>query len=206
MIAGDPVAALSRVAGAAHEYRVTSVTGDALSLRPFFPLYDRRTAVYFKTFTPARWTAEGGAYLAAEAARAELSRRTVDVFHIGEQQPEHDHEFGSTRSEATQFYGKSGRSLGEGESLWFRVARRPGPSVLQLTYVWYETDREVEIAVDDEVIAVDRRPKPPTEDWVVVDYPLPPARGPGSEVRVTARKGGITLYGVRVLSAASERT
>jgi hypothetical protein len=205
MTEADPVTSLVRVEGAAHEYRATSVTGDALSLRPFFPLYDRRTAVYFKTFTPARWAAERGGYLAAEAARAELARRTVDVFHIGEQQPEHDHEFGSTRSEATQFYGKSGRSLGQGESLWFRVARRPGPEVLQLTYVWFEIDREIEIAVDGKVVAIERLPKPPKDDWVMVDYPLPSAVAPGSQVRITARKGGFTLYGVRVLGTGPEQ-
>ena len=85
----------------------------------------------------------------------------------------------------------------------FRIARRPGPSNLQLTYAWWETDREVEIQVDGETIAVERRPRSPTEDWVVVDYPLPPTAEPKSEVKIIARKGGIQIFGVRVMSASA---
>lgn len=196
---GSPAAALAPNPGHAHEYNATDVLGGQLALKPFFPLYDRRTAVYFKAFTPAGWASERDDYLAAEATRVELARRTIDVFHIGEQQPEQDHAFTATRSDAGEFYGKSSRSLPEGESMSFRIARRPGPSVLQLTYVWWEVDREAEIQVDGKTIAVERRTRPPTDDWVVVDYPLPPTSGRESEVRIHARSGGITIYGVRVL-------
>jgi DUF1680 family protein len=202
---GDASARLTPVARRAHEYSATDALGGPLALRPFFPLYDRRTAVYFKTFTPADWAAQRGGYLAAAAARADLARRTIDVFHIGEQQPELDHAFRSTRSEAGQFYGKSSRNLPPGESLSFRVERRAGPSILQLTYVWFEDDREVEIQVDGETIAVERRTRPPTDDWVVVDYPLPPTSEATSEVRIIARSGGISIYGVRVLAVGNDQ-
>jgi DUF1680 family protein len=195
----EPRKALWPVMPDAHRYEATDVLGNKLTLKPFFPLYDRRTAVYFKTFTPARWAEQRDAYLRAEAVRADLARRTIDVFHIGEQQPEQDHQFGSTKSEAGQFFGKSSRAIKAGESMWFRIARRPGLSSLQLTYVWWETDREIEIEVDGKTIAIERRPKPPKDDWVVVDYPLPPTNAPSSRVRIKAKKGGITVYGVRVM-------
>ncbi|MEO7188433.1 MAG: glycoside hydrolase family 127 protein [Sphingomicrobium sp.] len=200
LVDGAPAAALMPVAGAAHQYRAAHVLGGEFRLRPFFPMYDRRTAVYFKSFTVASWSAERDAYLAAEAVRADLARRTIDVFHIGEQQPEQDHAFTATKSEADQFFGKSSRRISLGESMTFRVARRPGPSVLQLTYVWFEIDREIEIQVDGKTIAVERRTKPPKDDWVVVDYPLVPTGAPLSEVRIKATKGDIAIYGVRVLA------
>ena len=53
-------------------------------------------AVYFQTFTPAAWAVQGQDYLAAEALRADLARRRVDVFHIGEMQPERDHALAAT--------------------------------------------------------------------------------------------------------------
>jgi DUF1680 family protein len=198
---GEPVSALAR--RGPHEFAAQDVLGEALTLRPMTPLYDRRTAVYLKAFSPESWAAGRPAYLAAEAARADLVRRTIDVFHIGEQQPEIDHGFRSTKSEVGHFYGKISRSLPQGETMSFRIARRPGPSNLHLTYVWWETDREVEIQVDGETIAVERRPRPPTDDWVVVDYPLPPTAEPNSEVKIVARKGSIQIFGVRVMSASA---
>ena len=56
----------------------------------------------------------------------------------------------------------------------FRMARRPGPSALRVTYIGFETDRTFEIWVDGEKIAVERRPGPGGSEWVDVDYPLPP--------------------------------
>lgn len=201
VVASDPVQSLQPGA-APHEYRAKHLLGGTLALKPFFPLYDRRTAVYFKTFTPARWAAESRAYLAAEAERAEIARRTVDVFYIGEQQPEQDHAFGSTRSEATQFFGKSARKLPAGESMWFKIARRSGPATLQLTYWGWDTDREIEIAVDGKLVATERRGPPGKHDWVVVDYPLAATAKGASDVRITARKGDAVIYGARLMSDA----
>lgn len=203
---GAPIAALNPVAGAAHEYRAAHVLGGELRLKPFFPMYDRRTAVYFRSFTAASWAAERDAYLAAEAIRSDLARRTIDVFHIGEQQPEQDHSFSATKSEAGQFFGKSSRRISAGESMTFRVRRGPRNSVLQLTYVWFEIEREIEIQVDGKTIAIERRTKPPKDDWVVVDYPLPSTDRVTSDVRIVATKGDIAIYGVRVLEMASVQT
>ena len=198
---GEPVAALA--ARGPHEYAAQDVLGEPLTLRPMFPLYDRRTAVYLKAFSPESWATGRPAYLAAEAARIELARRTIDSFHIGEQQPEVDHGFRSTKSEVSHFYGKISRSLPAGETMSFQIARRPGSSNLQLTYVWWEVDRELEIQVDGKTIAVERRTRSPKDDWVVIDYPLPPTNKPTSDVRILARKGSIQIFGVRVMSASA---
>lgn len=196
---GDPKHVLQPVAGTRHQFLADHLLGGKLVLKPFSPMYDRRTAVYFKTFTPARWAAESTAYLAAEAERAELARRTVDVFYIGEQQPEQDHGFGSTRSEATQFYGKSARKLPAGESMWFRMGRRPGPAILQLTYWGWDTGREIEIQVDGKTVAIERREPPGKHDWVTADYPVPATAQASSQVRITAKKGDALIYGARLL-------
>ncbi|QIK79594.1 glycoside hydrolase family 127 protein [Sphingomonas piscis] len=200
-VEGDALAAL--VPAADGSFRVRHVLGQDMTLRPFFPLYDRRTAVYFKTFTPASWAADGAAFLAAEKARAELASRTIDLFHIGEQQPEQDHGFTSTKSEVGTFYGKTSRNISEGGSISFKVARTKAPSVLQLTYVWWERDRTMDIFIDGKLIATELRPRTEKDDWVVVDYPLPATDNPQSEVRLVARKGSIQVFGVRVLQTTA---
>jgi hypothetical protein len=39
----------------------------------------------------------------------------------------------------------------------------------------------------------------------VVDYPLPPTSEATSEVRIIARSGGISIYGVRVLAVGNDQ-
>lgn len=46
-------------------------------LRPFYPLYVLRTGIYFKTLTAESWATDKTAYLAAQAARADVGRETL---------------------------------------------------------------------------------------------------------------------------------
>ncbi len=201
-IEGDPVTALRPAPGEPHRYRLTPILGEERTLAPFFAMYDRRTAVYFDSFTAARWTAEREAYLAAEAARADLARRTADIFHIGEMQPERDHGFESTRSEPGTFFGRNSRKLFAGEHMRFRMARHPGPAILQVTYWGHDIDRVAEITADGQSIAVERRPGPRKGEWVTVDYPLPASERPSVDIGFAARKGDTVVYEVRVVTPA----
>ena len=202
---GTPEAALTPIAGATHRYRITDVLGHKREVGPFFPMYDRRTAVYFRTFTPDSWAAGKDAYLAGEAERADLVRRTIDIFHIGEQQPEVDHALVAASGKAGEFYGRHNRAIPEGSSVRFTLARRPGPALLQLTYWGRDTGRTVEIEVDGKLVATEKRQQPSAEEWVVVDYPLPPTSGATSTVKLTARKGDAVIYGVRSLEPAGPK-
>ncbi|AJP72507.1 glycoside hydrolase family 127 protein [Sphingomonas hengshuiensis] len=196
---GNPEGTLRAQPGA-HRYQLAPVLGPAVELSPFYAMYDRRTAVYFKTFTEARWAADKDAYLAAEAERADLVRRTIDIFHIGEMQPERDHALTATGGAPGEFYGRKSRRLPAGQSLRFRIARRAGPSVLQITYWGDDIDRVAEISADGTPIATERRAGPKRSDWVVRDYPLPPTTTASSEIAIRALQGDSVLYGVRVIA------
>lgn len=200
LVAAEATGALEPVAGEPHRYRATTIFGDRLELSPFFPLYDRRTAVYFQRFTPAGWAQAKPAFLAAEDARQDLLRRTIDLFHIGEAGPERDHDFAATGGSAGQFYGKFNRNLPEGETMRFRVARRPGASVLRLLWFGYDTNREIAIFADGAPVAVERLPGPGSADWVTTEYPLPATDAASSIVELRAVKGAATVYGVRVIA------
>lgn len=194
---GEPRAALIALADKPHHYRATDVLGQQHDIVPFYPLYDRRAAVYFRTFTPDQWASGRTAYMAAEAKRADLARRTIDIFHIGEMQPERDHGFTATGGQSGEFYGKKNRSLPEGAEMRFTIARRPGPATLQITYWGNDTNREMRIAVDGREIAIERREKRLQGEWLVVDYPLSPTTASRSTVTLTGLKGNSAIYGIR---------
>ena len=199
IVAEDGIGALQRVGDKPHHFRVTTALGRELELKPFFPLYDRRTAVYFRSFTPAQWAESKDAFIAEEAARVDLIRRTVDIFYIGEMQPERDHGFEASGGYPGLFYGRHNRSLPQGESMRFRMARRPGPSALRVAYIGHDTDRTFEIWVDGQQVAVERRLGPGKSDWLEIDYPLPPTRESQSVVEFRAIEGTAVLYEVRVI-------
>lgn len=201
LVQNDSRSALTALPDRPHHYRATDVLGQRHDIVPFYPLYDRRTAVYFRTFTPQSWQSGRTAYLAAEAARMDLARRTIDIFHIGEMQPERDHGFTATGGQSAEFYGKKNRSLPEGAQASFKIQRRPGPALLQITYWGNDTGREMRIVVDGKEVAVERRETRKQNEWLLIDYPLAPTQAAISTVTLTSLKGKSTIYGVRSLEA-----
>ncbi|MGF7151208.1 hypothetical protein FHS96_004871 [Sphingomonas zeicaulis] len=203
--AGDAGAALTP-AGGAHRFTARSALGESISLAPFFNQYDRRTAVYFPTFTPERWAAARDTYVAAEAERQALAKRTVDTVYLGEMQPERDHAFKAAESATVQLHGRSARKLKPGQSLSIDLARKSGASVLRVIYWGGDIDREIEIRVDGVLLATERRPGPKVGKFVAVDYPLAAGNAARATVSFTARKGEADIYEVRMMVAQAAAT
>ncbi|WP_311270928.1 glycoside hydrolase family 127 protein [Sphingobium sp. WCS2017Hpa-17] len=201
LIQDEAASALTALADRPHHYRATDVLGQRHDIVPFYPLYDRRTAIYFRTFTPQSWQSERTTYLAAEATRVDLARRTIDIFHIGEMQPERDHGLTATGGQSAEFYGKKNRSLPQGAQASFIMQRRRGPATLQITYWGNDTGGEMRIVVDGHEVAIERREQRKQNEWLLIDYPLAPTQAAQSTVTLTGLKGKSTVYGVRTLEA-----
>ncbi|WP_404339582.1 beta-L-arabinofuranosidase domain-containing protein [Sphingomonas sp. MMS12-HWE2-04] len=199
LVTSGDAAAMLQPAGGPHEYRVANPLGGETRLKPFFPLYDRRTAVYFRSFTPSAWDNAREDYVAAAKANADLARRTIDAFYLGEMQPERDHGFTSAKSEAIQLNGRSARKLLPGETMQFRLARKPGAALLRVVYWGHDIDRVAGISVDDKQIAVEKRAGPGEDGFVTVDYPLPETGAASSTVRFSAQIGETVVYEVRTM-------
>ncbi|MDJ0276447.1 glycoside hydrolase family 127 protein [Sphingomonas sp. 2R-10] len=184
-------------------FRAKGALGEGLSLRPFFAQHDRRTAVYFPTFSPTGWATARDGYLArAEEARV-LARRTIDVFHLGEMQPERDHGFTATRSEVVNWAGRPGRRLRLGDRIEFEMTRRDGPAVLRVTVVAEDADRPMAITVDGQPVAQVARHVREGERYALLDYAIPSAGGQGrprASVSITADRHPTVVYEVRMLA------
>ncbi len=189
-----------------HRYEVIDLFGQKRSLSPFYAMYDRRAAVYWRTFTPDSWAVQKDAYMTAEAERADLVRRTVDVFYIGEMQPERDHGLVATGGGPDVFYGRHNRSIPQGQEVRFILARRPGAAILQITYWGNDIDREMSITIDGQWVAVEKRQGPGRNDWVVIDYPAPETLKPSSEIRLVGQRNTSMIYGVRLIAPPRPRS
>jgi hypothetical protein len=193
-------------------YRTNGIVQPAdLRFVPFFSQYDRRSAVYFKRFTPAQWKEQQAAFLAEQERQRGLAARSVDVMHLGEMQPEHDHGLVSNISYPVTYRWRNGRDARSGGFFEFSMKTRPEALVLQATYWGDERPRDFDILVDNVKVATQHLDKIKPGQFFDVDYPLPEAltRGKSSiKVRFVPHEGNTAgpVFGVRLFTAKPAAT
>jgi uncharacterized protein len=206
LVSEDPAASVTSdsIAGA-HVYRVAAAQPAPLTLRPFYLQYDRRTAVYLRHFTDEQWRDEEVAFRTAEQRRAAIEARTIDVIHLGEMQPERDHNYRANQAELISYGGVAGRQAwwGVGNYIEFDLAVRPGPMVLQVRYWGEDTGKDFDIKIDGAVLTRERRADEPVREFITRDYPLPAAMTRGKArvtVRFETRGSDAPVYQARMLT------
>jgi hypothetical protein len=202
IVSGDAAGALRPAAGD-HGFVATDALGQRLALAPFYDRYERRTAVYFPTFTAGAWAGEKAAYLDAQRDAQALARRTVDTVYLGEMQPERDHAFAATRTEVVNWNGRSARRIGPGGTLSLTLGRRPGPATLRVIVWGNDVATPLGLSVDGTPVAAAATGRAPEERFVAIDHPLPSAGAQGRPTATVrfAPPDGALIYEVRMLAA-----
>lgn len=204
LIETDPAQAIERVPGERFHYRLSGALPAAVTLKPFFDQYDRRTAVYFPLLTREEQAERQTAFEAARRRQARIDRRTVDVIRLGEPPSERAHRFRSNHSDVIAWGARNGRQAwwGEGNYIECDLAVAPGPLVLRALYWGEEVDKDFDVIAGGRRIAREERPGPPIPEFVAIDYPLPPELTAGVEsltVRVETRGSDAPVYELRLL-------
>jgi DUF1680 family protein len=128
--------------------------------------------------------------------------RSVDVMHLGEMQPERDHQLTSEISYPVSYRGLNGRDARSGGFFEFDLKVEPGVT-LQATYWGDERKREFEILVDGQMLARQTLNLDHPGEFFDVEYPIPDALIKGKKtVRVKfaplPRNTAGPVFGVRV--------
>lgn len=208
MVGADLLAGFSAVdAGQARYVARGVVRPGELTFVPFFSQFDRRSAVYFRRFTEAGWKAEEAAFMAEQARRRDIAARSVDVMHLGEMQPERDHDLASELSYPVSYRGRNGRDARSGGFFEFNMKVRPGPLVLQASYWGGERPREFDILVDGTRIATQKLAEDRPGKFFDVEYPLPEALTANKKsvrIRFVPRQGNTAgpVFGVVLFTAS----
>ena len=185
LVADDVLTGFVATNAAAGEYRSQgNVRPGDLAFAPFFAQRHRRTAVYFKRFTPAGWQAEEAQIAAAAADERDLAARSVDVMHLGEMQPERDHDLKAKNSFAVTYRGRHGRDARAPGFFEWVAKVRPGPLMLQATYWGEERNKLFDILVDGTRIATQKIEGNAPGEFFSVDYPIPEALTRGKQTVV----------------------
>lgn len=187
-----------------------------MTFRPFYSQYERRTAVYFNRYNDPEWAEAQVAYRAEQERLKELAARSVDTMHLGEMQPERDHNlqtFGN--SYPVVYRNRNGRDARTGGWFTFEMnvkkdGKEAGPLVLEATYWGSEFNRSFTIEIDGTVIAHERLSGRQPGAWVDVDYPIPLALTKGKSkvtVKFNAQEGKTAgpVFGVRLFTTAASK-
>ena len=179
-----------------------------LEFSPFYALWDRRAAVYFRRFTPGQWDAAQGGLAAERVAREALEARSVDLVRLGVEADEAAHNLESAISYAVSYRFRPGRDARTEGFFAVDMTVAEGPLVLQTTYWGGERDRLFHIEVDGVRIATQRLHGNATGRFIDVDYPVPPELTAGKDrvrVRFTPESGHTAgpVFGVRLLRAGA---
>ncbi|MEG8039658.1 glycoside hydrolase family 127 protein [Sphingomonas sp. LR60] len=210
MVGQDLLAAFRPVDEESAQYATAGLIRPAdLTFVPFYRQYDRRSAVYFKRFTDAQWKVEETAFLAEQARQKDLAARSVDIMHLGEMQPERDHDLTSEISYPLAYRGRNGRDARTGGFFEFAMAVKPGPLLLQATYWGDERKRTFDILVDNQRIATQTLDADKPGAFFDVDYPIPEALTKGKKkvkVRFVPhdKNSAGPVFGVRLFTAKAE--
>ncbi len=144
-----------------------------LNFVPFYSQYERRSAVYFKRFTDAQWKVEEAAFLSEQARLRDITARSVDVMHLGEMQPERDHNLTSEMSYPVQYRGRQGRDARSGGYFEFSMKTKPEPLILMATYWGDERGQDFDILVDNVLLASQHLKSDEPGKFFDVEYPVP---------------------------------
>jgi len=182
-----------------------------VEMSPFYAVPDEYYSVYWDFFTPEEWSRREADYKAEKERLAAIEARTIDVFRIGEMQPERDHALqASTASYVSDAVGRMGREARKDNYFSFDMKTDPqGENVLLLTYIGDDKDRKGDLLVDGQKLAVSEWNGGQTGRFYDLEYPIPASMTRGRSkvtIRIEANQGRTAgrIFGCRVLRPAGK--
>lgn len=144
-------------------------------LSPFYRVHDRHYSVYWDMYNEEEWKAEQTAYKAELQKKKELDAKTIDLFRLGEMQPERDHHFDGTLIWDGEQKSKKYREVDRGGWMSFRLKNAKGKPVALVLEYWggYSGSKTFDILVEDQVIATENISKIAKSKFVDIEYSLP---------------------------------
>jgi hypothetical protein len=187
-----------------HEFRAANGLPNALTLKPFFNRYDRRTSVYLPLYTDVEWQKEQTSQEAAQEQKAALDARTIDLLQPGEADQERAHDLSANFSEFWQYGGRGMRDAwwGTGHFVEASMRVRGEGNALRVLYWGEDVNKDFAILVDGKELAREQRKADPVKHFVAVEYPLPPALSAGKDrirVRFETRGTDAPFYELRTV-------
>lgn len=146
-----------------------------VELAPFYRTHDRHYTIFWDTYTDEEWNAYQEAYAAELERKKELENNTIDLFRIGEMQPERDHNFVEKGTWVEEYRHKKARTANRGGWFSFEMdVSSTDPLSLSIEY-WggFTGSKTFDILVEDQVIATENIANKAPGKFIDVSYQIP---------------------------------
>ena len=146
-----------------------------VTMAPLFSINNEFYSVYWDKFTNAEWETKEKDYQAEKQRLSEIQSRTIDVFRIGEMQPERDHQLVATeKSYVSNAIGRMGREARLDNEFSFNMKVNPSiPCTLLLTYIGDDKNSIFDILIDGKKLTTVNWNGAQSNRFYDVEYPLP---------------------------------
>ena len=126
-------------------------------LQPFYTIADRRYSVYWDTYNDQEWKELQASYEAERKQKLELEQKTIDLFRLGEMQPERDHQFDGDKINPGEFKSKKFREVDRGGWMAFTMKTIKNQPISLVFEYWggYSGSKTFDIQVEGQVIATE---------------------------------------------------
>jgi len=141
------------------------------ALKPFFQLYQRRAALYFRRYTPEEWEVASRAFAAEQKRVQALDASAIDLVNLGVTASEEAHGL-TGPSETIVYRGRDSRLARKGGWIEFRLKTGTGPQTLQAMLRGDERKRRFRVLVDGTAIATQQLDGERGAIFFDRDYPI----------------------------------
>jgi hypothetical protein len=154
-----------------------------VALKPFYRTHDRHYTIFWDTFTDEQWAAYQEAYEQELRRKRELEQQTIDLFRIGEMQPERDHNFREQDTWVEEFRTRKARTADRGGWFSFDMDAGNNQAVSLSVEYWggYSGSKTFDILVDDQLIATENISNKAPGKFIDVSYDIPEELRRGKE-------------------------
>ncbi|MCU4162369.1 beta-L-arabinofuranosidase domain-containing protein [Carboxylicivirga caseinilyticus] len=147
----------------------------AVELQPFYRTHNCTYTVYWDSYTPNEWKHQQKKYKEEQAKKKELELKTIDLFRLGEMQPERDHNFKEEASWVGEYKSRKYREIPKEGFASFEMAVDPSKKNSLVFEYWggFAGSHTFDITVEGQVIATENITNMAPGKFINVTYEIP---------------------------------
>jgi DUF1680 family protein len=172
----DPANWLNPQEGKSNSFITSEVSYPrSVELYPFYRTHDRHYTIYWDTYTEKEWNVFKEEFALEQQRKKELDNKTIDLFRMGEMQPERDHNFRENRSWIEEYRSRKARTADRGGWFSFEMdVTSDDPVSLSVEY-WggFSGSKTFDIMVDDQLIATENITNKAPGRFIDITYKIP---------------------------------
>ena len=172
----DPARWLIPVKGKFNSFVTTEVAYPRkVELNPFYRTHDRHYTIFWDTYTDEEWNIWKEEYALEQQEKNELNQNTIDLFRIGEMQPERDHNFKEKDTWVEEYRTRKARTADRGGWFSFEMDVRGEDQLSLSVEYWggFTGSKTFDILVDGQLIATENITNKAPGRFIDVSYGIP---------------------------------